>query len=269
MKTLYKFTASKKEMVKVPQESKNEDGETVVTYKEEEQAVPHYFAIRKPTRSLFDEGELFYGVRVAEGVKAGLLTNQMLSKRYMDDGGAKSEVESSFENVLYTTIVNKKLRFQELETKKDRTKEEEEELGLVKSEIVNMEHKAQKYEANQGSLFDQTAESRARDKTITWWALNLCYRKIENEDGEGFDYESFFDGDTYEEKLNSYDENEDLDDEDFKNKNLRRFLYLVGFWYIGRGTEYKDFKELEESLKEQAEIDDETKDFVNNTLAIE
>tara|TARA_R110000796_G_C14555574_1_gene434306 strand:- start:2028 stop:2837 length:810 start_codon:yes stop_codon:yes gene_type:complete len=269
MKTLYEFTSSKKEKVKVPHESKNEAGETVTTQKEEEQNICQYFAIRKPTRSLFDEGELFYGVRVAEGVKAGMLTNQMLSKRYLDDGGLKSETEENFENLLYSRVVEKRLLFQELETKENRTDEENIELAAVKKDIIDLEIKAQKYQAGQGSLYDQTAESRARDKTITWWAVNLCYRKIETGNGEGFEYEPFFKGDSYEEKIDNFDLFEELEDGHFENKVLRRFLYLVSFWYVGRAVKSEDFKEMEEKIKEMSKDDDHVADFGGDEIPIE
>ena len=40
--------------------------------------------------------------------------------------------------------------------------------GVVKREI-------QEFEMAQASLFDQTAENRARNKTILWWVLNMSY----------------------------------------------------------------------------------------------
>ena len=35
--------------------------------------------------------------------------------------------------------------------------------------------KLQSYEADKTSLFDQTAETRARNKTVFWWVLNMSY----------------------------------------------------------------------------------------------
>ena len=36
---------------------------------------------------MFDEGELFYGVTLSQGIKSGLLTKAQLAKRYDNDGG--------------------------------------------------------------------------------------------------------------------------------------------------------------------------------------
>ena len=271
MKTLYEFTSYKKEKVKEEVVTKDDEGNEVKSTKEVEKEVPYTFAIRKPTRSLFDEGELFYGIRLAEGVKAGLLTRQMLNKRYLNDGGSKSEMEESYERIVYALILEKQTRFQELEVKKDLTDEEKEELEELRKDIAQAQRQAQKYEAGQSSLFDQTAENRARNKTITWWALNLCYRKVEKkQEKEGdettFDYQPFFGEGSYEDRLSKYDDLEEKDDKDFDVKILKRFFYLISFWYVGRANKFQDFLKLEESLKEEAKDDEEVAEFASQEL---
>lgn len=270
MKTLYEFVSSKKEKVKEDIVAKDAEGNETTTTKEVEKNVPYTFAIRKPTRSLYDEGELFYGVRLAEGVKAGLLTRQMLNKRYLNDGGSKSELEEDYEKVVYNIILDNQLKFQELENKKDRTPEEDKELEEIKTRIVYAQRQAQKYEAGQSSLFDQTAENRARNKTITWWALQLCYRKLINKDKEsGAEetvFEPFFGSGSYEDKLAAYDALEEKAEEDFDMQVLKRFLYLISFWYVGRATRFDDFLKLEESLKEEAKNDEEIEEFITKEL---
>jgi hypothetical protein len=260
MKVLYEFTVNKKVKEKV-------EGSDEV----QEKNVPQYFVIRKPNRSMFDSGELFYGAKVAEGVKANLLTQQMLSKRYLDDGGSKSNVEEQYEKAVYSSLLENQLKYQELESKKDRTKEEEEELIEVRKEIAASTRMAQKYEANQNSIFDQTAEARARNKTMAWWTLQLAYRKVEagqDEQGETlFNYEPVFKGETYEDKMDEYDEMVDSEDESL-NRAIKRFMYLISFWYVGRADKPDDFANLEKALKEEAVEDEEIADFLENELEI-
>jgi len=270
MKTLYEFVSTRKEKVKEDIVGKDAEGNETKTTKEVEKNVPYTFAIKKPTRSLYDEGELFYGIKLAEGVKAGMLTRQMLNKRYLNDGGSKSEVEEDYENLLYKLILDNQLKFQELTSKKDKTDEEKQELDQLKSNIAYAQRQAQKYEAGQSTLYDQTAENRARNKTITWWALNLCYRKLEKQEKEGeetkTEYVPFFGEGSYDDKLEYYDSLEEKDDEEFDVKVLKRLLYLISFWYVGRATKFEDFQKLEDSLKEEAKNDDEMKDFITNEL---
>jgi len=49
-------------------------------------------------------------------------------------------------------------------------------------------------------------------------------------------------------------------------KVLKRLLYLISFWYVGRATKFEDFQKLEDSVKEEAKNDDEMKDFITNEL---
>jgi len=270
MKTLYEFVSTKKEKVKEEVLGKDAEGNETKTSKEVEKNVPYTFAIRKPTRSLYDEGELFYGIKLAEGVKAGMLTRQMLSKRYLNDGGSKSEVEEDYENLIYKLILDNQLKFQELNSKEDKTPEEKEELDQIKKNIAYAQRQAQRYEAGQSTLYDQTAENRARNKTITWWALNLCFRKVEKQEKDGaetkIEYVPFFGEGSYEDKLEYYDQLEEKSEENFDVRVLKRLLYLISFWYVGRATKFEDFKKLEDSLKEEAKTDEEMKNFITNEL---
>ena len=56
--------------------------------------VPYKFFLRRPTRTMTDEAELYYGVKLAEGIKAGLLTKALLEKRFENDGGTRSDDEN-------------------------------------------------------------------------------------------------------------------------------------------------------------------------------
>ena len=81
MKRIYEFTVNKEETVKEETVQKKKDGTEVTTSKDVKKEVPHKFFLRRPTRSMTDEAELYYGVRLAEGIKAGLLTRALLEKR--------------------------------------------------------------------------------------------------------------------------------------------------------------------------------------------
>ena len=100
---------------------------------------------------------------------------------------------------------------------------------------------------SQASLFDQTAENRARNKTILWWVLNLAYEK------DGDDYKEVFQGADQDEKLASYDRYEEQED-DFIDEMLKKFSYVVSFWFI---TKADSQEELDVLLKSSEEEDKE------------
>ena len=93
MRILNEFTIPKEEDVQETETSTNENGEEVSTTKTVKKSVDKTFVVKKPSRALYDEAELFYGVKLAEGIKAGLLTRALLAKRFNNDGGILSDPE--------------------------------------------------------------------------------------------------------------------------------------------------------------------------------
>jgi len=244
MKTMFEFDIYHEKEVEKVDVSTNEKGEEVKVTSKVKTTVPVKLAIKKPTRSLFDEAELFYGVRLSEGIKAGLLTRALLAKRFNNDGGVLSEEEQKEYNDLYNKFFNLQTDFQKLSLKQEslRTDEEKSELSKVIEDMTEAREMIQKYEMAQANLFEQTAENRARNKTIMWWVLQLSL--IEGEDKKL--KELFGDG-SYEDKLKKYDEIEESE-LGLEKIALQKLLYLISFWYIGRAASQEEFSKLLDAI---------------------
>jgi len=238
-KKIYEFTVSKQEEVDKT-ETKIEDGKEISITSKVTEGVPRKFFIKKPTRTLFEEAELFYAVRLSEGIKAGLLTRSLLSKRYSNDGGALSDQDKGKYAELYVKLFEKQNEFQKLSIvdKNDRSKEAQEYFDKLSSEIINLRTEIQDFEIAQASLFDQTAENRARNKTILWWILHLSFMI----DKDGKESSVFGDG-AFEERLALYDGIEDDQDEWLKTV-IKKFAFYVSFWYMGRASTQEEFEKL-------------------------
>ena len=248
MKKLFDFRLKKTTHETKSESSKNEKGETVTVEKEVEIVKSQSVVLRKPNRSLFDEAELFYGVRLSEGIKAGLLTRALLAKRFSNDGGILSEEDKNRYADLYLKLYDIQLesdRLAAIGTKK-RTKAQEEKLTSLTNELTIIKKELTDFEMSQSSLFEQTAENRARNKTILWWTLHLAYLEDEGK------YTPVFSGDTYEDKLSIYDEMEEIEDE-YHEELLSKLLYYVSFWYVGKVNSEEEFKQLLAET-EQAEV---------------
>ena len=113
MKRIYEFTVNKEEEVSEDTVKTQKDGTEVTTSKKIKKEVPHKFFLRRPTREMTDEAELYYGVRLADGIKAGLLTRALLEKRFENDGGTRSDGE----NLQYKIITEKLKKFYEEQSK--------------------------------------------------------------------------------------------------------------------------------------------------------
>lgn len=240
MKKLYEFMVPKEVEIEEIEASKNEKGEEVkVTKKVKKKEMVKVF-LRKPTRSLFDEAELFYGVRLSEGIKAGLLTRALLAKRFTNDGGVLSEEEKNLYANLYINLFEKQNEFQKLSIRdeSERSSGENQRYKEVIGELAELRTQIQDFETAQASLFDQTAENRARNKTILWWVLQLAY--IVNEKGEET---PFFGNGDFESRLRIYDYIEESGS-DFEGLVCRKLAYFVSFWYVGRASSQEEFEKL-------------------------
>jgi|TARA_R110000824_G_scaffold208421_1_gene394200 hypothetical protein len=239
-KWLYKFEVNKTSLEKVTTTSKDKDGNEVSVTKEEEVTKPLECYILRPRRSLIDQAELFYGVQLAVGVKAGLLTKSLINKRYSEDGGVFSKKDQEVYANLQLTLLRKEKELQKLELA-DVDQEEKKERDKRASEVLfgmtEIRQQMQDFEAFREAIFDQTADTRAKNKIVLWWILNLSYIKDELEGGETV---PLFKGETYEEKLNCYDNYEELSIEHV-NQAMGQFAYYISFWHNGQANTKEDF----------------------------
>ena len=256
MKKLFEFMVPREVEIEEVETSKNDKGEEVKTIKKVKKKEQVKVFLRKPTRALFDEAELFYGVRLSEGIKAGLLTRALLSKRFTNDGGVLSEEEKNIYATLYVSLFEKQNEFQKLSIKdeSERTDAEKTRYKEIIQELTELRTQIQDFESAQASLFDQTAENRARNKTILWWVLQLAYAV--NEKGE--EYPFFGDG-QYEDRLRIYDNIEETGN-DFETLVCRKLAYFVSFWYVGRASSQEEFERLAAATLDSQEPATESKE---------
>ena len=247
MRILNEFKLLKEENVEETETSVNDKGEEVKTTKNVKKPVEKTFVVKKPNRSLYDEAELFYGVKLSEGIKAGLLTRALLAKRFNNDGGILSDGERDKFAGLYMGLFEKQAKLQKLELidSKELTSEEAREKEILIEELGSAREEIQEFEMAQAALFDQTAENRARNKTILWWVLQLSYEKV------GDDYVEVFKGKDFEERLAEYDKFEELED-DFLDEMLKKFSYVVSFWFVTKADTKEQLDVLLNTADEEA-----------------
>lgn len=242
MKTLHTFTLNREVEVEKSEESVNEKGETVKVTKKVKEQQPVRLAIKRPGRSLFDEGDLYYSVAISEGITRGLITRSQLTKRISNDGGLMSEPDKELYIKLYNEMYEKMLELQRLTGLKAESEENKKKQGTLAAEIAVIRNRLQAFEASQASLFEHTAEARARNRTILWWVLQLAYI------GEEGKEQPIFEGDTYAEKAKSYQALEDKEDP-FIEKAVEKFILFITLWYSGTASNTEDFKRLETELE--------------------
>ena len=255
MKRIYEFTVNKEETVKEESVEKKKDGTEVRTSKDVKKEVPHKFFLRRPTREMTDEAELYYGVKLAEGIKAGLLTRALLEKRFDNDGGTRSDEE----NKEYQKVIQKLQGFHKEQSKildideKKRTATQRKRLKELEQQIKPTRRALRDLQLVEDSLYEETAESRARNKVILWWMLHLAF--LDNEGKEA----PFFGEGELESKLERYDEIDEGEDF-FDIIVARKFAYYVSFWFVGRPNTQKEFQEMIDLALKLDEEEDETEE---------
>lgn len=248
-KFLYEFVSEKQETIEKTEDSKDANGQEIKITKKELINRPVRVRILKPTRKVFDEAELFYGVKLSEGIKSGLLTRSLLAKRYQNDGGALSEPEKQRYASLYIDLFKKETEFQRIQVNLDALDPElhKKRTEEIINELLDIKKELQEFELYQSNLFEQTAENRARNQTIMWWVLHLSY--IESEKDA---FNCIFGDGKYEFKLSKYDEIEDGDD-DFIKDVIKKLAYFVSLWYVGRIANPEDFNYFNKVYSGQGE----------------
>lgn len=242
-KYIYEFSILQEKEKEVSESSKNEKGEEVKIVKKVREKAPVYFRILRPDRKTFEEAELFYGVKVSEGIRLGLLTKSLIAKRYQDDGGALSESEKQRYAVLYVSLYSKQSELERIQANFDKLSKEENEKKIenILNEILNIKKELSDLEMQQSSVFDQTAENRARNQVILWWVLNLSYLSYDDK----ITFSPIFEGITFENKLTNYDLIEEQEDQ-LLSAAIKKLAYFISLWYMGKANTQEEFKALED-----------------------
>ncbi len=204
------------------------------------------FMIGKPSRRQMDEAETQYAIEISNCIRRGILTKAMLAKKYADTGGMLTEGEAKRLSELYEKFTHQTAEFTRLsvieaKTKKttDKIRALEEEMSHIKKEIVDIE-------MTNLSLFQNTADTKAQIRVITWYVLYLTF--IEN-NGE---WEPYFKGKSFEERLDFYYEKEDSDDE-FYRAAIKKIMAIISFWFYSSNTDQKGFDKMMEDYLKQDE----------------
>jgi len=255
-KWLYNFKVPRKYTKKVEEESKDSEGKPITITREEEVTEDVEVYLKRPSRKMFDECNLFYSVKVSEGVKAGLLTRTMIAKRYSNDAGALSKVEQDEFNQKYGSLLVKEKEFQLVQLNLQEDKEISDEarqkkLEEIVKEMEELKADLEKYQVKAEDLYEHTAESRAARLTNMWWLLFLTYIKFKNEERGGIDdYMPFFAGKNFDKKVEAYElvEERIASEEDkyvsFESRLIERSSYLLSAWNGGNCKTFEDFKRV-------------------------
>jgi len=173
-KYLYSFSIDKEiETEREVEEIVN--GEKVKIKRKIKEKIPIHFAIKRPNRKIVQKADMFYGVTLSEGIRAGLLTKALLLKRYRNDGGALSEADATYFAELASRLSELEDEHQRLLINLEKISQEDrsEKMGEIVKEKMQVIQQLQNLETINQALFAHTAETKAQNELINWWIVHL------------------------------------------------------------------------------------------------
>jgi hypothetical protein len=210
------------------------------------------FGIAKPSRRLKEDGEIMFAAQTSKFVKAGILPKAAWSTLLSNGGGSISDQDRELYGNLLISLRDKSFELQKIlvirEGSTGLDKEAEKKIDELTIELNDIKNDLQAFENTQASIFENTAEAKARNKTIMWWVCKIS-KEITPDS-----VEDILKGADYDEKLDYYDS---LEDEEDKNKDilfvLRRMTYLITLWFLGRISTEDDFKLYDKEFSKSEE----------------
>ena len=250
-KSIYTFTINK--VAKVSEKRTEKYTDDSGTEKERsiteqvEKTIPVEILIKKPTRRQMQDAEMEFSIEMSRCIKAGILTKAMLMNKYSDNGGLVSDEDSNILDEAYDDIVKLKEEITLLlvTPEEERSEEDNELIKSKQKEIVNLRKSIIESEASYLTLFNHTADTKAQNRIVMWYVMNLSFYKDPSKDHE--DFVPIFEGKTFEEKEENLYDLEEKDD-DLYTKVYTRLATIVSFWYF---TGKMDSDEFDRILKEQ------------------
>lgn len=253
---LYSFSQTEYKEEEVPVIEKQEDGSEKKVLQLKKTPIEKTFVFKIPNRREMEDLEMFYSVKVNHFVKMGLMTKDMIMKQYLDNGGELSDQEQKDFFEKSKDLFDAQNEYYMVSSKADKTELEESREKELLEKIYILRRELATFEEIKNNIFEHTADTKARNKTLLYCVLFFTY--IEGEkDGEK-DYTQFFKGKEYSDKESKFYELEEeaveKDDEQFSE--IFDTMSLVSlFYFMHNITDKEQMNEAIKTLKQQEQKD--------------
>jgi hypothetical protein len=229
---------------KVTKEEKRvENGEEITVKKEVEEKVPVKINFHRPSRRQKEEADMVFSQKLFALMEKGIMTKQQIAKVYNNGGGDLSKPEVDLYVKLNTDLAAKLRDAEYLNRKDPSTWDESEKQKNVETiaEIAILRRELIEFETQRSAIFEHCADQKAFYHVLSWYVVNLSFKEI------GGVVTPLFAGETFEEKLDKYEELVESDDELISN--IRNKLNsIVAYWYSAQPKTRDDWLPIEEEL---------------------
>lgn len=167
------------------------------------------FVFVSPSRGTIKEGEMVYARHYAECLRNKLLTNSEALAQDKQRGGILTlEEKDAFLEVIKQMVAKEEaLKGTEIQEEKDK----------ITGELKELRDSYSRYKSVQDSIFNVTAETKARDQLIFHYALAMTQK----------DGKNFFEGKDYDARMNFFENNSQ--DKFFQGVYSRAVWYATAY----------------------------------------
>jgi len=245
-KSIYTFNIKKKAKVEEKRVEKYiEDGvekERTITESVEKE-VPIEILLKEPNRKQVQEAELVFSIEMSKCIKQGILTKAMLLNKYKDTGGLASETDSKQLTERYQEYEKAQLDLVTLKLtpEAERAEDFKDQLSNKEAEVVNLRKDIIQRETSYLSLFNHTADTKAQNKSILWYVLNLSFYKDPTKNHK--DFVPVFEGKTFEEKEENMAKMEDAGDFIYEQTYLK-LASIFSYWFFSGTVNKEEFDKI-------------------------
>ena len=250
MKEIYSFTVELEKEVEKAVEKTIIDKETgeekkVAVNEKIKENDPVRIILKEPNRRQIEEADMEYSIEMSQCVKRGILTKAMLAKKYSDAGGLMAERDPQRLSTAYADLSKLQTDYTRLVTKTgEKNSQDEEKANKIIGEMGELRRQIVDMETDYASLFNHTADTKAQNRVILWYVLNLTYVAHGEEDPE-----LFFVGKTFEEKEQKYYELDESNDELY-GLIQGKLATFISYWYFTAGVTREDLEQLDKDIEE-------------------
>jgi len=256
LKFLYEFSVDKEVEKKVEEKKTDENGQEITVTRTEKVVEPIKFSILKPTRRLYDSAEIFLAKTISDYIKEGLMPITLIAKRFGNDGGVLTEKEAEHIEKLQKDLEDQQKRLVDMKldgtpekdaTIKEKTEEEKaqdsDKRTSILIEMLSTQSEIDRLRNSYISLYENTAEMKARKKAIEWWITQMSYTSGENP-------VEFFQESNFEKRYEKYVNILDGDDE-FNKRVANKFSFLISTWFSAGNNSLTldDFKSADQHFE--------------------
>lgn len=207
------------------------------SFKDKNNEKEYEFTLKQPNRTEREEIEIYYAAMLSKLMNMGVQTKASVDKYYADNSDtAVPKKDQSY----YFNLQKDLAQYQEdlIREKSNSDKKFE-----IYAKIVQTQEDMRKFTSYYSAIYDNTAEVKARDKTVDFCMLNYSYsneQELFPEEEEDFQKRAIL-------QYEQIDKLREGEDSEFWNSVIDRFVFLFTIWYLDLAQTDEEFKSYYDS----------------------